>query len=265
MAEGHAVARWVRELEPLVGSELVRVEVPSTQEAAAEGLGEERLRAVESRGKHLLLHFTDGRVVHCHAMMYGSWQVGPADQEPRKEARHVRLRLRTPEREALFFHGPVVEVLHREELHEHRWLGNLGPDLLAEDFDREEAARRVADAGDTAVGAVLLRQSVVAGIGNIFKSEGLFEAGVDPRRPARALERAELERIWDVTRPMMRRNVEREGPIVTLPDELRGDEGQRHWVYRRRGNPCRRCGEEIRMVRQGEHDRTTYFCPACQT
>lgn len=265
MAEGHAVARWARRLRALVGQELVRVDAPEKWSDRAGRMEGEEVAGVESRGKHLLIRVTGPYTVHCHAMMFGSWQVGPPEMSLRKEESDVRLRLRTAEREAVFYHGPVMEMLTEGELEEHEHLQSLGPDLLDLDFDGDEAWRRMRSEGDRPVGAAVLRQELVAGIGNIFKSEGLFRAEIDPRRPVADLSRDEVDRIWEATRPLMRRNVERSGAIVTLPpDRANEAERERYWVYRRRGRPCRACGEEVRMVRQGRHDRTTYFCPACQ-
>lgn len=260
------MARWARRLRALVGDEIVRVDAPDRWSERARRVEGERVSGVESRGKHLLVHLSGPYTVHCHAMMFGSWQVGRAGMSLRKEESDVRLRLRSREREAVFYHGPVMELLTGEELEEHEHLRSLGPDILDLEFDRDEAWRRLRSEPGLPVGAAVLRQELVAGIGNIFKSEGLFRAGMDPRRSVSDLERQEVERIWDRTRPMMRRNVERSGAIVTLPPDLADDEARvRHWVYRRRGRPCRKCGTEVRMVRQGRHDRTTYFCPACQS
>ncbi len=266
MAEGHAVARWARRLRGLVGQEIVRADAPDRWSERAARVEGERMIGVESRGKHLLIHLSAPYTVHCHAMMFGSWQVGPSGMSLRKEESDVRLRLRSREREAVFYHGPVMELLTDEELEEHEYLQSLGPDLLDLEFDRGEAWNRLRSEPELPVGAAVLRQELVAGIGNIFKSEGLFRAGLDPRRTVSELTRAEADRIWNRTRPLMRRNVERSGAIVTLPPELADeDERIRYWVYRRRGRPCRECGADVRMIRQGRHDRSTYFCPVCQS
>lgn len=246
-----------------MGETLVRVDTPKKWADRGRRLQGARVARVEARGKHLVLR-TDGRyTVHCHAMMYGSWQFGEPGMALRKEEKDVRLRLRTPDREAVFFHGPIMEILEPEELEGHRHLSSLGPDVLDPDFDRREAWRRLRAEPGRPVGAVVLDQRVVAGIGNIFKSEGLHLARIDPRRDVGDVSRVEMDRAWRVTGALMRWNVDRDGPIVTLPPELRED-GRRNWVYRRRGRPCLTCGETVQMVRQGRHDRTTYFCPGCQ-
>jgi DNA-formamidopyrimidine glycosylase len=263
MAEGHAVLRWARSLLPLVGEPLVAVDAPARWRERARRLVGSRVARVETRGKHLIVHVSTGEAIHCHAMQYGSWQVGEAGMRLRGEERRVRLRLRTPAHEAVFFHGPVMEILAPDELASHPALAALGPDLLADRFDRDEAWRRARGAGDRAIGDVVLDQRVVSGIGNIYKSEGLFLARIDPRRPAADVAREELERVWDALIPLMLEGARHHGPTTTLPPAMRED-GARHWVYRRRGRPCHRCGTPIEMVRQGELRRATYHCPRCQ-
>jgi formamidopyrimidine-DNA glycosylase len=263
MAEGHAVVRWARALRPLVHEPLVAVDAPRRWQERARGLVGACIEDIETRGKHLLIHVSTGATIHCHAMQYGSWQVGVPGMPLRKAERYVRLRLRTPTHEAVFFHGPVMEILTADELAAHAALGALGPDLMSDGFDRGEAWRRVQADGARAVGDVVLDQRVVAGIGNIYKSEGLFLAHIDPRRAVDTVERVELERLWDVLIPLMHEGARHPGAITTLPSALRTD-GRRTWVYRRRGHPCFRCGAPVEMVRQGELRRATYYCPECQ-
>jgi formamidopyrimidine-DNA glycosylase len=197
-------------------------------------------------------------------MMYGSWQVGKPGMKLRKEERFVRVRLRTAAREAVFFHGPVAELLTPEELAEHEKLSALGPDIMNPDFDRDEAWRRLQEAGNREIGDAILDQRIVAGIGNVYKAEGLFLAGIHPQRAARGVSREETERLWDALIPLMRDGVTNAPPIVTVPDEIQ-EQGELNWVYRRRYKACLRCEAKVQMVRQGEHKRTTYFCPVCQS
>ena len=264
MAEGHAVVRWARELRRLVGEELTNVAAPPRWRDRARSLVGARVREVRTIGKHLFIDSGD-YVVHCHAMQYGSWQVGERGMAHRKERRYVRLQLVTPTHEAVFYHGPVMEILTPTELDAHPAVTSLGPDLLHDTFDRAEVARRLrsGDVPERAIGDAILDQRVVAGIGNIYKSEGLFLAAIDPRRPAREVSDEELARLWDALIPLMHAGTERYGRTTTLPDELRTD-GDHNWVYRRRRRPCFRCGGEIEMLRQGELARATYFCPGCQ-
>jgi DNA-formamidopyrimidine glycosylase len=263
MAEGHTVVRWARRLRPMIGQPLELIQLPRRWADRDWLLVGQHLTAIETRGKHLLLHISDGQTAHCHALMFGSWQVGRPRMRLRKKERDVRLRLRTADREAVFFHGPVVELLTAEELAKHAVLKKLGPDILGPSFDREEAWQRLQKAPGRTIGDAVLDQNIVAGIGNVYKSEAFFVAGIDPQRPVGECSRREIERIWDAVIPLMQEGARDFGPITTLPPALR--EGrERNWVYRRNGRPCRRCTAAVQMVRQGVLKRTTYFCPACQ-
>jgi endonuclease VIII len=267
MPEGHSVVRWARALGALVGEPLLGVTLPRRWADRVEALVGQHLAGVDTHGKHLLIRLSGSATIHCHAMQYGSWQIEaiPPEQamEYRKEARYVRLRLRTAAHEAVFFHGPVVEVLTPEELAAHEKLNALGPDVMKPDFDRDEAARRVAACGLREIGDTVLDQRVMAGLGNIFKSEGLFLAGIHPQRPAATIARSELEALWDEIIPVMWRGVEAYGPTKTTPPELQA-QGQWHWTYGRSRRPCLRCQTPVRMIRQGELQRSTFFCPTCQ-
>lgn len=263
MAEGHSILRWARSLRSLLGQPLIQVDLPQRWAARAAALPGQYLREIQTHGKHLILHLSGGMSLHCHAMMYGSWQFGKPGMTLRKPEKNVRLRLRTVNHEAVFFNGPVVELLTAEELQAHKRLTTLGPDILHPDFDRDEAWQRLRRAADRPIGDALLDQGIVAGIGNIFKSEGLFLAALDPRAAVELTSRTQVERLWDLLVPVMLANAARSGPVVTLNRNLsRGAE--RYWAYRRTGRPCFRCNSIIEMVRQGELRRTTYFCGRCQ-
>lgn len=262
MAEGHAVVRWANELRALAGEVVLSAQVTPRWRDRAAALPGSVVHEIRTAGKHLLLDVGD-TVIHCHAMQYGSWQVGERGMELRKERRYVRLHLVTAEHEAVYYHGPVMEVLTREEAARHPVLLALGPDVLGATFDVAEVARRLAREGERQLGDAILDQRVVAGIGNIYKSEGLFLAHLDPRRPADGVSPDELGDLWEVLIPLMRGGVERPGRITTLPDEL-ARPGEYTWVYRRRGRECFRCGSTVAMLRQGELARATYYCPDCQ-
>lgn len=264
MAEGNSVARWARNLTPLVGETLIQISVPRRWVDRATSLVGQQIASVESRGKNLLLHLSGGDTVRCHAMMYGTWQVGEPGMRYWKPESRIRLRLLTPLHEAAFYNGPVVEILSPEEVASHPVLSVLGPDIMAEDFDADEAARRVAAQGSRPIGDTILDQSVVAGIGNVFKSEGLFLARIHPKMPSSLVPGDALDALWEALIPIMWRESHYVRRITTTTEELR-KEGIVNYVYRRRGRPCIRCGSPIEMIRQGDLNRTTYFCPVCQT
>jgi endonuclease-8 len=261
VSEGPNVIQWARSLERLVGEPFEAVMLPRKYESQAETLVGECITAVDTHGKHLLIRLSDGRTLHCHGMLDGYWHVGAAGAAPQPEGT-VRIRLRTAEHEALFLNSPVVELLTAEELSSHRRLTALGPDVMSAEFDREEAWRRLRAAG-AEIAEAIVDQTVVAGIGNIYKAEGLFLAGIHPERAAAEVSREEVEALWDAVIPLMWREANDPGPWTTLPPEL-SETGESHWVYGRSGRPCLRCGTRIRFMRQGRYRRATFYCPGCQ-
>jgi len=215
---------------------------------------------VEARGKHLLIGFDNGLTLRSHLRMSGSWhryRPGEAWRRPMHQASAI---LETPESVAVAFNTPVVELLTDADLRRSVPLTTLGPDLLARDFDADEALRRLRDRNDEQLGNALLDQRAVAGIGNVIKSEVAFLEGLDPWTPVSTLTDDELRAALATARRILRENT-RGGARVTTGNRGRGQE---LWVYGRPGRPCRRCGTAIRMDRQGELARLTYWCPRCQ-
>lgn len=262
MAEGPTVARWADQLQVLVGETLVAVQAPQRWHERAQAVVGQQVTQVRSHGKNLLIHIGTDTVIRCHAMMYGSWQIGEAGMELAKPEARVRLRLRTARHEAVFFSGPVVEFLTAEEARTHPKLATLGPDLLAPQFDRKEAWRRLQQRPQITIAEALLDQTIMAGIGNIWKSEGLYLAGLDPRRKVGEVRRDEVERLWDILIPLMQES-RLTGRITTVPAAERSP-GLWRWVYGRTGRACIHCEGVVQMILQGAGRRRTYFCPACQ-
>ena len=264
MAEGHAVARWADALQELVGEVVRDIVVPPRWRERAARLRGTTVARVHSHGKHLVLHFSNAWVIHTHAMQYGSWQIGPIGQLLRKEERRARLRLTTDRLEALFYHGPVMEVLSADELARHERYGSLGPDLLHDDFAPATIFGALRAQGAREIGDAVLDQRIVAGIGNIYKSEGLFLAAIHPLRRAESVTERELLVFFEELIPLMQAGRHEYGMTITLPPELRLEPWMRNWVYRRRGQACFVCASPVEMIRQGEFRRTTYFCAHCQ-
>ncbi|MGE0463803.1 MAG: Fpg/Nei family DNA glycosylase [Vicinamibacterales bacterium] len=224
----------------------------------------------ESMGKHLLIWFSGHLALRTHMRMSGSWHIYRPGEAWQRPARAMRVRIDTDAWVAVAFDVPVAEFLHARDLPRSRALAPLGPDLLSRAFDRGEALRRLAGAGDRPIAEALLDQRVVAGIGNIFKSEGLFLAGIHPDRPASSLADEERAAILDIAGRLLRANTGSgpHGPIVTyrslrqMTGRASPEEGV--WVYGRRGKPCRRCGTPIEGAKRGADARATYWCPRCQ-
>jgi endonuclease VIII len=227
-------------------------------------------RSVErviSRGKHILMTFSGDLVLHTHMRMHGSWHGYPPGARWRLPVRDMRVLVGTADFVAVGFNVPVAELLTSRELLRHQALRALGPDLLDESLDLETAAQRLYAEGRRAIADVLLNQHVVAGIGNVFKSEVLFVAGTYPFTPASDLSDTDLIRIMGIARDLLHANKSDRGRLTSsrsrrTRDSL--DPGASLWVYGRGRKPCRRCGTPIQSKKTGPDARTTYWCPRCQ-
>jgi endonuclease-8 len=225
------------------------------------------VRAVRAHGKNLFIDFENGWTLYTHMLMWGAWHVYDRGEPWRKEARKARVVIETDRQSAVLFSAPVCELIHESALTTHR-TSELGPDLLADSFsaaDRADARRRLMAQADRPLGEAIMDQTVLAGIGNILKSEILFKAGLHPLRRTGSLSDDEFNRLVDVSRELMRRAYETHGfKQVFLPPPLQQATGKLGYVYGRSGQPCLRCGERIQMVRQGNLERMSFFCPVCQ-
>ena len=273
MPEGDTIFRAARTLHrALAGHTVVRFEsmLPAlTRIHEDDPVTGRVVDQVRSAGKHLLMHFSGGLVLRTHMRMNGSWHIYRVGEKWRRSRRDMRVVVATADFEAVGFNLPVAEFIRERDLARHRSLAGLGPDLLSDAFDMEEAVARVHARETTTIGDVLLNQTVVAGVGNVYKSETLFACGVNPFAAARSLEADVVRRVLETARTFLRMNVSTGLPAMTTYGGLRGttrrdDPRQRLWVYGRAGQPCRRCGTPIRMQKQGLDARLTYWCPTCQ-
>lgn len=224
---------------------------------------------VSARGKHLLMTFSGDLVLHTHMRMNGSWHVYPVGARWQRPARDMRVLVSTADAVAVGFNVPIVELLTARDLARHRELAALGPDLLDARFDLDDAVPRIRGHGGEAIADVLLNQRVVAGIGNVFKSEILFVARVHPFTPVDRLSDATVRRIVGIAREQLSANVM--APAQTLSPSVGRrttrslDPAAKLWVYGRGGKPCRTCGTPIASAKTGVDARLTYWCPRCQT
>jgi endonuclease-8 len=218
-----------------------------------EKLAGKGVRAVDTHGKHLLIRFDGGLTIHSHLRMTGSWGVYPRGRRWHRAPHRAWLVIRTADSDVVQFDGPVLELMTDGRSRLDRRLAQLGPDILAVEFDAAAFIRRLREDDQTrTLGDALLDQHVVAGIGNIWKAEGCFAAQVDPWRRLREVTDAEALAVVEAARPGMQKSVA-EG----FPKDLQ--------IYKRAGTPCPRCGTTIRSRGQGDDNRTTYWCPGCQT
>jgi endonuclease VIII len=260
--EGDTIWRAARALHAALAGKTVLAFASSLPVATAAarrlGLVGRTIEAVEARGKHLLFRFSGGPVLHAHQGMRGVWRLQQRTAAARWP-RSARAVIETADVVAVCSLAPVVELLSAAQVAAHPALSRLGPDLLGPGFDADAARRRLRARGDLEIGEVLLDQTALAGIGNVYKSEVLFLCGVSPFTPVRELDDATLDRLVARAKELMRRNTGPSGQR-RVPGLAPG----RLWVYRRSGQPCLRCGTRVQRAVQGEQARSTYFCPACQ-
>ena len=227
------------------------------------------IERVDTAGKHLLMHFSGDLVLRTHMRMNGSWHIYRRGERWQRSRRDMRIVIATADFEAVGFSIPVAEFTSARALGKHRELRTLGPDVLSEDFDADAALERLRARGTTAIADALLNQRVLAGLGNVYKSEVLFMCGINPFALVRDLEDAALAAIVETGRRVLRANVSEGLALMTTYTGFRrttgrSDPKERLWVYGRARLPCRRCGTAIRVRKQGTDARLTYWCPGCQ-
>jgi endonuclease VIII len=251
MAEGDTILRTARLIEVALGGGTLRARagVGRGRAASSERLDGKVLAGVESRGKHLLLHFDD-LVLHSHLGMSGSWQVLRRGERWRKPAGAAWAVLWDERAEAVQFGGPTLRVLTLAQLRSDPLLAKLGPDVLAPDFNADRALSALRSAPARQLGDALLDQKLVAGIGNIFKSEACFAAGVSPWQRLAELSDGQVRDVLDAARRLMEESAAEGRPRLA--------------VYRRVRQPCRICNTPIAARGQGDANRRTYWCPRCQ-
>jgi endonuclease-8 len=270
MPEGDTLFRTAAGLRPyLVGREVTaaRAQGPGPVPQLHRVIGQ-RIDAVEAHGKNLLIRLGNGLELRTHLRMNGSWHRYRPGERWRRPPGRARLVLEVPGSVAVCFDAPVVELFEQRAAHLHPSLSQLGPDLLAPDFDASEVLRRLRlpERAALEIGPALLDQRAMAGVGNVYKNEILWIERVSPFTPVAGLDDASLERLVATAQRLLTENVAstRRGPERVTTTGDRGAAGPLY-VYGRQGRPCRRCGTPIRVVRQGtDLPRSTYWCPTCQ-
>ena len=257
MPEGDTIHRAAADIATVLAGRIPReVRTPSPRQPMddwAKRLSGRAVRSVDAQGKHLFLRFEGALTVHSHLRMTGLWGVYRRGQRWRRAPRRAWLVLGSGDWEVVQFDGPVLELMSDSRARSDPRFAMLGPDVLGGEFDsgRFIARLRSADPRRTIADA-LLDQRIVAGIGNLWKSELCFAAGIDPWRELSATGDDEANRLIELARELMRR-----------PAHL-GNSTRPGAVYRRAGLPCPRCGGIVRGRGQGENNRSTYWCPGCQ-
>lgn len=259
MPEGDAVRRIAALLGPrLTGRRLERV----TTQGLVREAGGRTVTRVTAHGKHLVIELDNGAYLRAHLGMNGRFRAYDRAAGEAMLARlspgRASLALVTADGVYVWIGAPTIEVSQRRDPRHGMAVGTLGPDVLAAEFDPWGAADRAAAHGARAIGEVLLDQRVVAGIGNIYKCEALFVAGVDPRTPVAQIDRRSLEATYAAAHRLMAASVEASRAT------LAGPSSRDHAVYGRTGKPCLRCGSSIACYSLGDPPRWTWSCPVCQ-
>ena len=225
---------------------------------------------VQSQGKWTRMHFSGDLILLTHMLMSGSWHIYRPGEKWQLRAGDMRIVIKTENIWAVAFNVPIAEFHTPDSLRLRDGFRNLGPDVLGEKFDSAQCIANLRAHGEMEVGEALLTQSVIAGLGNVFKSEICFACGINPFRPINTLSGEELNCLVNTARNFLLVNVtEISGDQIKTYTGMRRTTGRSNieeglWVYRRRRQPCRRCGTAIESRKQGVDARTTFWCPQCQ-
>jgi endonuclease VIII len=296
MSEGDTIHRLAGRIDAAlagrVPEEILTPHPRHSSDRWPEKLAGRQVRGAEARGKHLLVRFDGELTLHSHLRMTGTWGVYRCGQTWRRAPHRAWLAIRAGDLEVVQFDGPVLELTTDLRVRSDRRLAGLGPDVFAEGFDPAVFLHnlRHTDAGRP-FGDALLDQHIVAGLGNVWKSEACFAVALDPWRSVDEVRDEEALAVVGFVREHTRLaehdraderggnelgRVAAGGGAVRGGDALRGGAvrggdaargglvSRPHAVYGRAGQPCPRCGTAIRARGQGENNRSTFWCPGCQ-
>ena len=257
MPEGDTIAYAALRMRPVLEGHVPEaIRTPHPRHALdrwPERLAGRAVTEIRTHGKHLFIRFDGDLTLHSHLRMTGTWGVYAPGRRWGRSPRLAWLVLERGGHQVVQFNGPVLELLTESRTRFDQRLAALGPDILAPEFDFDAFLRRLrGDDYTRGIGDALLDQRNVAGIGNIWKAEGCWEAAIDPWRPVADVTDAEARAIIEGVRPRM---------LVSARTGRMKDEPR---VFRRHGRPCPRCATTIQARGQGDDNRTTFWCPGCQ-
>ena len=273
MPEGDTIHRAAATLQRALGGQRVErfesVFPALTRIHEDHPLTQSTVESVRAHGKHLLMHFSNGFVLRTHMRMNGSWHIYRRGEKWQRSRRDMRVVLATADFEAVGFSIPDAEFLSETEVTKSRELRTLGPDVLADRFDSAKVIANLRERSGWEIAEALLNQHVLAGLGNVYKSEILVMCRINPFAQVEELTQSDLKLIVEESRRVLKLNVSEGLELMTTYGGMRrttgrGNPGDRLWVYGRARLPCRRCGTPIRVRKQGGDVRLTYWCPRCQ-
>ena len=263
MPEGHTLHRLARAQQKLFGGRIIELSSPQGRFAqGAEMLDGRRLLRVEAYGKHLFQHYQDAPALHVHLGLYGKFTTG--SNQPPEPRGALRLRMVTEDAWSDLRGPTACELLDPPAVDALRQ--RLGPDPIRAGSDPGLAYRKISRSR-VVIAALLMDQSVLAGIGNVYRAEILFRHRLDPYRPGQLVDEELWLAMWADLVTLMRAGV-RTGRIETVRPEhrprLRGalSRAEAGYVYRRTGQPCRVCGTPIAIAELV--GRNLFWCPTCQ-
>jgi len=257
MPEGDTILAIARTLRPvLVDQELERIATPQrrhTLDRWPDKLAGSRVESIDTHGKHLFLRFDNGLTIHSHLRMSGRWRVFDRGWDWGKRAWAAWLILETATQIVVQFRGPILELKRSSRTNFDPYLNRLGPDILAKELDLSAIMVRLrADDQTRPVADALLDQRTLAGVGNLWKNESLYELQINPWRPLAEVSDEQLEAVVLCARKMMKRETHHGGRLA---------DGE---IFEQSGKGCQRCGAIIRVRGQWDENRMTYWCPSCQ-
>jgi endonuclease VIII len=262
--EGDTIFQTAAALRSLLVGRQVLAASARTPGPAIERVVGSHVTSIEPFGKHMVIRFDNGLALHTHLRMSGTWHRYAPGERWKMPAWKARVVLEVPEHVVVCFNAPVAELMEDRAVELHPAIVSLGPDLVRPEFDSDEAFRRLKARPELEIAEALLDQRVMAGVGNVFKSEVLFIDSVYPWTHVSALDDPVLRRlIFTAHRLLLLNTAPGVGPHRVT---TQGDPSARGslWVYGRTGRPCTRCRTPIRTRRQGTLNRPTYWCPTCQ-
>ena len=258
MPEGEAIHRTAAALRTaLVGRAVLCFEAPNLKgPAPAAG---RVIELVESRGRQLDVVWDDGLILHTNLLFTGSWHLYRTGERWRKPSSQLRVGITVDDFVAVCFGARSVETYREFDTHRHPGFGRAGPDLCARRPDMGAAVDALCQYSDldAPISEALLDQQVACGIGNVFRSEILWECEQHPFAPVSMLARGDIERLITTATTVLHANVHPASPVAAPRRSGLA-------VYGRNGQRCGRCGDTILVRRLGEHARLMYWCPGCQ-
>lgn len=264
MPEGDTIFRIAQRLRPVLLDGCIVEATDNGRFIDSHTLIQHRMQRVDAKGKHLLMHLDDARVLHSHMGMTGSWHLYRAGEAWRKSAKSAAVSMVVEQQDGacqtiVCFAPKVLELLTPTQFRRHDHLNRLGPDLMVEPLDEAEILRRFRLHNLASIGDAVLNQTILCGMGNVYKSECLFLTRTNPFVAVQHFSDQQILQIVRSAHTWLRKNV------GGRPRQTRlALDGQRLWVYGRSGEACLTCGSTIEMRRQGDLGRSTYWCRVCQ-